>query len=854
MRRAFGVLTVGAVLLAPVAGQAAGSPGFETVANATSSTIGASVSDALEDSELYEPVDLAGLRSGRLSVPAERFSAIRIDRGTVKAALSKDTFELPTPDGGLEEFAVDRTQVMEPRLAAAHPELRTYAGVSVDDPARRVVIDVTPLGMNASVRGSRNWVVTPAYEGRGTTVHAVARTEDLTRETPLVESEVSRRLQSDLLSQRDVEVDAPSGDVQLRTYRLALVNDPTYADFFGTENVLAQKVTLVNRVNQLYGDDFGVRFVLVDESESLNLDTEAKATGEDGPCGGPACYRAPTIEVPGMLEGCGTQTIGRTRTVLGQILGAGTYDIGHLLLGNDGGGLAYVGVAGRDYAGAGCSGLSIPRGDGFYVDYVAHEMGHQFAADHTFDGDDGFCAGNATDSSVEPGSGSSVMAYAGICGADDLQPHTDPYFSQRTLAEVREYVTTPGDDVVEVQHVSLSGFGANGDTITIGYDGDTRTLTRGSTYTKAGVTTAIEELTGLNVSISNWAFDPYFSQTSVGVGSGGQPDGSGFQVTFADSRDPDVGGDHDDVDLLSVTGGPGVTAQVGETARGGAPRSGGELSETGNRRPVVTAPADQVIPVRTPFRLEGSATDADGDALVYTWEQNDRGAGMALFDNDKRYGPLFRIFSDNASVSSTDSYESPSPGQNTASSEPVRVFPDMEQILRGKTNAADGTCPRVSGSTAGDKKLDCYSEFLPTKKYKGAVGAGDRTLHFRLTARDGNPDGGGTSYDDVALKVKKKAGPFLVTSHDDGKRLKAGKPTFVKWKVNRTRKLSKKVRVLLSTDNGRTWDTVLAKNTVNDGKKRVVLPSGVRASNAWFMVEARQNYFFDVSDKAFKIR
>ena len=97
------------------------------------------MSDALEDSELYEPVDLAGLRSGRLSVPAERFSAIRIDRGTVKAALSKDTFELPTPDGGLEEFAVDRTQVMEPRLAAAHPELRTYAGVSVDDPARRVV-------------------------------------------------------------------------------------------------------------------------------------------------------------------------------------------------------------------------------------------------------------------------------------------------------------------------------------------------------------------------------------------------------------------------------------------------------------------------------------------------------------------------------------------------------------------------------------------------------------------------------------------------------------------------------------------------------------------------------------------
>ena len=114
----------------------------------------------------------------------------------------------------------------------------------------------------------------------------------------------------------------------------------------------------------------------------------------------------------------------------------------------------------------GCTGIPDPVGDYYAIDYVAHEMGHQFSGNHTFNGAQWNCEGGNRnqDTSVEPGSGTSVMAYAGICRQDNLQPHSDPYFSQRSITEITPYTSGDAPNPIEVQDVSLTGFDGTGDT------------------------------------------------------------------------------------------------------------------------------------------------------------------------------------------------------------------------------------------------------------------------------------------------------------------------------------------------------------------------------------------------------
>ena len=248
----------------------------------------------------------------------------------------------------------------------------------------------------------------------------------------------------------------------LRTYRLALITDPGYAAYFGgPANVTAAKVALMNRVDQVYEDDLSIRLQLIANNDLLNLDTWAAATAPNGPCGSAACF------TQSQVTGCSSTT--RARFVIGQIIGASNYDIGHLALGQPGGGVANLGVVGRSNKAGGCTGIPTPVGDFYAIDYVAHEMGHQFSGNHPFNGNQLNCSGGNRNAatSVEPGSGSSIMAYAGICLTDDLQPHSDPYFSERSQQEISTYTSSNQAAINEVQTASLRHFGGGNEVQTV---------------------------------------------------------------------------------------------------------------------------------------------------------------------------------------------------------------------------------------------------------------------------------------------------------------------------------------------------------------------------------------------------
>ena len=185
---------------------------------------------------------------------------------------------------------------------------------------------------------------------------------------------------------------------------------------------------------------------------------------------------------------------------------------------------------------------------------------------------------------------------------------------------------------------------------------------------------------------------------------------------------------------------------------------------TANHSPVVTAPAGFTIPTRTPFHLTGAGSDADGNTLTYLWEQNDTATARACSPTPKATGPLFRVFGTAAAVSGADSLLSPSPGQNTAGTDPTRVFPDLAQIAANTTNAVTN-CPASN--------VTCFSEFLPTSAYADA-------LHFRLTARDG---AGGVSHADTTLTLAKSAGPFRITSQASAFSVDAGTRVTLTWNV-----------------------------------------------------------------------
>ncbi len=806
---------------------------------AASSTASASAPPALDDS-LFAPIRGFTLStSDDVRVRPSAFRAYRVDLARMRAELGSGgtvSVTIPDPAGTPTRFHVVEHSVMEPELQAAHPEIRTYRGA--DAIGSTIALDVTPMGFHAFVRrpDGVSWLVDPAFNRRAEdTVLSYASGSSDTSHT-FVERELDKTVDAVAPAAEDTGFSTPGGIVSKRTYRMAFLTDNTYATYFGSANVFAEKSTMMARVNHVYNDDLAIEFLLIAGTDTkLNLDTVAKMTGTDGPCGANACY------TPSQVASCTGSLLTRNVFVLGQLMGADNFDIGHIGLGNSGGGIAGLGVVGDANKARGCTGLPTPDGDLYAIDYVAHEVGHQMGGNHTFNGATGSCSGGNRNggTSVEPGSGSSVMAYAGICGADNLQAHSDPYFSQRSIDEIEATTAAGPSSSSERQSVAFSGL-AVGEQISISCAAcPAQTVTwAGTPATDAlNLTTAIQAATGSMPTVGGYDGAATVTATGFTANWGGSTNIATLVVA------PVVGGQ--------------FTALVGTIIQGGPETNGGAVTLSANSSPTVTGAADKTIPARTPFALTPVAvSDPNGDTLTYMWEQNDIGgaSGVTLTSDPKTVGPLFRQFGIAAPVTSMGALEYESPGENLAGTNPTRTFPDLVQILAGNTNAATGSCP--AAPPAGQTQVDCLSEFLPTSAYLGA--SSSRQLNFRLSVRDeftpdaGADDPGGLTQDDVVLTVDPAAGPFLVTS-----RATPGAATgfeTVSWSVagTSTAALAQNVKISLSTDGGLSYPTVLTASTANDGSETVILPN-VTTSTARLKVEAVGNYFFDVNDANFSI-
>ena len=581
---------------------------------------------------------------------------------------------IPNENGEITKYLVEEASIMAPKLQEKYNTIKSYVGKSVDGKAT-IRFSYSPYhGFSAMIQKGHDISYIDAY------------TEDLSTYISYSRKNVDDNInfschtddvyQQKLINQitNDIPTNKTAIDGKMRKYRLALATTIEYSRYHvnraglssGTnEEKLAAVISAINvamtRVNGVYEKEFGVTMELVENNDKIIFITTDEYTNNSGSA---------------MLK--------ENQIVLDREIGVDNYDIGHVFS-TGGGGVAYLQSPCSTIKAGGVTGLGAPINDPFYIDYVAHEMGHQFGAPHTFNNS---CSGNRSGATaVEPGSGSTIMAYAGIC-PPNVQNNSDPYFSTVSVSNIYNFVTS----------------------------------TNGS---------------------------------------------------------------------CSVN------------------------TDSGNNEPVIVL--DKLsynIPHSTAFVLEATASDPDGDAITYNWEQTDTQIATQPPVSTNKNGPTFRSLNP-----TTVGY---------------RYFPNLQSIVDGKLTLETNPAPM-------------NWEVIPSVA---------RTLKFSLLVRDNNPKGGQTDRKNVVL-VTKDFGPFKVTSQATTDYWTQNYPASITWDVAGTDANgidTQNVKILLSVDGGKTFDYVLAESVPNNGSYTFTVPAGLGITNkARIMIKAIDNVFLAVNSTDFSI-
>jgi hypothetical protein len=339
------------------------------------------------------------------------------------------TIQLPMPDGTLASYSIVESPIMETSLAEEFSQIKTYKVYGIDDPIASGRVDINDKGLHAMLQTSEGRVFIDPDTGSSSSNQYLVRTRDANQDSePFYCSaggEMVSSRSSPLIAADNLVARIPGS---LQTYRIAVSATKEYSDVFGstTSSVMSEITTAINRVNEIYERDLGIRLILAAGNSSLiDLDGTSLLAG---------------------LNSNGFALLAANQVWIDSTIGNTSYDIGHVFSTGGGGVAFFEVVCDASFKAGGVTGLPSPTGDPFYIDYVAHEIGHQFGADHTFNGTTSNCGSSNRNAAtaVEPGSGSTIMAYAGLCGSENIQLNSEATYHAASISQINTFVTSGG--------------------------------------------------------------------------------------------------------------------------------------------------------------------------------------------------------------------------------------------------------------------------------------------------------------------------------------------------------------------------------------------------------------------------
>ncbi len=597
-------------------------------------------------------LDVEGLQTYLKTAPMES----NLDRKKQDIIL-----DIPWSDGSIQKFKVYESPVMDKGISARYPSIKSYKAYHITDKSKHMRFAVSESGFHAAMSALDGDKYIDPYSNLNTTDYIVYNVKDHRSDAFKgvdlcgVDDEI-RPVKNSFMPHLRF-----AGEVELRVYKVAMACTGEWGKKRITvAKCLADINVMMNRMNQIYEKEMAMRFMLIDDNDKLiflDPDTDPYQNSDEG-----------------------KKIVGVNTSKLNAIIPASSYDIGHVLsVCFDIGGVAQGGSACQSNKGNGVTCNNNFELSNIVTRVMAHEVGHQLSASHTWNICTSAADQRAPNTAFEPGSGSTIMSYAGSCGSDNVAGDNDDYF-----------------------HVG--------------------------------------------------SLDQMYSKTSLG------------------------GNAYDCADKVA----------------------------TGNRFPVITMPSkSHVIPISTGFELNASATDEDGDALTYLWEQYDAGELVPLGSSSSN-APLFRSIRPNSSS--------------------TRFLPNADKILNGVMTEK--------------------TEVAPTNS---------RNLNFRFIVRDNNPAGSGVVWEDYRISSSSTAGPFSMIYPIIDEKFEVGQEVTVTWNVANTdlAPVNCKLVNIYASINGalRSNDPnmiLLATNVPNDGSQVIYVPNKI-SNFVRIVVKAADNIFLTTS-------